>query len=115
MGEDITYIKPRQPAPRPPQNSLILAPRRTPLHPIQRPHPILDLDIPEILLLVMQSRRNIMAHQRKETRYGKRFVAVAQHFKVDGVLVVDVGEEGDGCVDGDHEEDADDAGVEIRC
>ena len=51
-----------------------------------------------------------MAHERKETRYGKSFVAVAQHFKVDGVLVVDVGEEGDGCVDGDHEEDADDAG-----
>lgn len=49
-----------------------------------------------------------MAEEGEEARNGEGLVAVAQDFKVDGVAVVEVGEEGDGGVDGHHQQDADD-------
>lgn len=98
-----TYVKPRQRAPRPPKNPLIL-PTRTLLQPVQRPNPVLrPLPLPEEHLLIMQPRTQIIAHQRKEARNRECFPAVPQNVKVDGFGVEVVAEEGDGGVDGDHE------------
>lgn len=59
----------------------------------------------------MQPRTQIIAHQRKEARNRECFPAVPQNVKVDGFGVEVVAEEGDGGVDGDHEEDADDVAL----
>jgi hypothetical protein len=48
-----------------------------------------------------------MAHQCKESGYGKGLITVAENFVIDGMLVVEVGEEGDKCVYGDHEKYSD--------
>ena len=62
----------------------------------------------------MQIRRHIVTEQVEETSDGESLVAVAQDVEVDAVFVEEVGEEGDDGVDGDHEEDADDAGRRRR-
>ena len=49
-----------------------------------------------------------MAQQRKETGYCKSLVAIPQDLEVDRMLVEVVGEEGNGRVDGDHEQYTDD-------
>ena len=50
-----------------------------------------------------------MAHEREEASNGKCFITVSQDLEVDGLLVVEVAEEGDDSVDGDHDEDSDNA------
>ena len=57
----------------------------------------------------MQIRGHVMTEQVEETSDGESLVAIAQDIEVDAVFVEKVGEEGDDGVDGDHEEDADDA------
>jgi len=63
----------------------------------------------EIILLLVEIRSNVVAEKCKERGNGEGFVAVAEDFKIDRVFVVEVREEGDGRVDGDHEENANDA------
>lgn len=63
----------------------------------------------EVIFLLVQVRSNVVAEECEERGNGESFVAVAEDFKVDGMFVVEVREEGDGRVDGDHEEDANDA------
>jgi hypothetical protein len=82
---------------------------RTLLHPSDRPDPIFRFDVPEVLLLFVQTRSDIMTHESKEAGNGKSLVAVSQDFEVYGFLVVEVAEEGDNGVDGDHDKDSDDA------
>jgi hypothetical protein len=57
----------------------------------------------------MQVFSDIMAEESEKRCNRKRFIAVAQHFKVDAVLVIFVGQPGDSGVDGYHEEDSDNA------
>ena len=57
----------------------------------------------------MQVFGDIMTEKSEERGNRKRFIAVAQHFKVDAVLVIFVGQPGDSGVDGYHEEDSDNA------
>ena len=64
--------------------------------------------VPEIIFLVVQVRRNVVAEERKEACNCKSFIAVTNDFEVYGVIVVEVGEEGDDGIDGDHEDDSDD-------
>jgi hypothetical protein len=73
-----------------------------------RPDPFLGRDCSKVDLLLVQVRRQVGAHQAEERGDRKGLVAVSDDFKVDTVAVVVKGEEGDGCVDGDHEEDAND-------
>jgi hypothetical protein len=63
----------------------------------------------EIVLLFVEVRSDVVAEKGKERGNGEGFVAVAEDFIVDRVFVVEVREEGDCRVDGDHEEDANDA------
>ena len=55
----------------------------------------------------MQIRGNIMTQQGEKTTNSKRLITTLQNIEVDGVAVVEVGEEADDAVDGDQEEDAD--------
>jgi hypothetical protein len=59
------------------------------LHEEDTPDPVHRLQSAEVLFLLVESRRYILAHERKEAGNGKRFVAVSQHLEVDGMLVVD--------------------------
>jgi hypothetical protein len=61
-----------------------------------------------VVLLVVQRRLEVVAHEGKEAGNRKCLITVAQDLPVDGVLVEDVGDERDDGVHGDHEEDADD-------
>jgi hypothetical protein len=79
------------------------------LHPGKWPDPIFGDEGPKVFFLVMDVGGNVIADEGEEGGDGEGFVAVAQDFEVDGVAVVEVGEEGDGGVDGDHEQNADNA------
>jgi len=57
----------------------------------------------------MQVFGDIMTEKSEKRGNRKRFIAVAQHFKVDAVLVIFVGQPRDSGVDGYHEEDSDNA------
>jgi hypothetical protein len=89
------------------------------LHPCDGPDPVLGLDIAEVGLLLVQVGGDVVAHEGEEAGNGKGLVAVAQDLKVDGLFVVEVAEERDDSVDGDHDEDADDVrllvGLEVVC
>lgn len=102
-----THIKPRQPAPRLPERSLVL-PTRTLLQTKHTPEPILRLHRPEEDLLLVQIRRDIVAQQREKARDGERLVAIPQDLVVDRVLIVQIAQEADSAVYGDHKQDADD-------
>ena len=102
-----TYVKPGQSAPRLSQPSMVFAARAL-LHPSDRPDPILGFDVPEVLLLFVQTRSDVMTHESEKAGNGKSLVAVTQDFEVYGFLVVKVAEEGDNGVDGDHDKDSDD-------
>jgi hypothetical protein len=54
--------------------------------------------------------REVVAHEREEARDCEGFVAIAEYLEVYSVAVVEVGEEADGGIDGNHEEDAYDTG-----
>jgi hypothetical protein len=103
-----TYVEPGQSTPRPSQPSMVFA-ARTLLHPGDRPDPILGFDVPEVLLLFVQTRSDVMTHESEEARNGESLVAVSQDFEVYGFFVVEVAEEGDNGVNGDHDKDSDDA------
>jgi hypothetical protein len=81
------HIKPSQPGARLPERSAVL-PARTLLHKKHPPEPINRRQCAKELLLLVQARRHILAHEREEARDGKRFIAVTQHLVVDGVLVI---------------------------
>lgn len=49
-----------------------------------------------------------MTQQGKETRNGKRFVAISNDFKVYRMVVERIGKERDGGIDGNHKENTDD-------
>lgn len=103
-----TYVEPRQPAPWLPQPALVLASRAL-LHPCDWPDPVLWLHVSEILLLLVQIRRNVVAHEREEAGNGEGFIAVSQNLEVYGFLVIEVAEEGDDGVNRDHDENSNDA------
>lgn len=103
-----TYVKPGQSAPRLSQPSMVFAARAL-LHPSDRPDPILGLDVPEVFLLFVQTRSDVMTHESEEARNGKSLVAVSQDFEVYCFLIVEVAEERDNGVNGDHDKDSDDA------
>jgi hypothetical protein len=63
----------------------------------------------EIVLLFVEIRSDVVAEECEERGNGEGFVAVTEDFIVDRVFVVEVREERDCRVDGDHEEDANDA------
>jgi hypothetical protein len=50
-----------------------------------------------------------MTHESEEAGNGKSLVAVSQDLEVHGFLVVEIAEEGDNGVYGDHDENSDDA------
>lgn len=78
--------------------------------PAQGPDPGLDgVDGPKVLLLLVQRRRGVVAEEGEEGGDGEGLVAVGDDGVVDGVVVEPEGEEAGRGVDGDHEEDADDA------
>lgn len=63
----------------------------------------------EIILLLVEVRRDVVAEECEERGNGEGFITVAKDFKVYRVFVVKVREERDCRVDGDHKEDAYDA------
>ena len=63
----------------------------------------------EILLLGAQIWGDPVGEQGEETCERDGGVGIAQEFEIDTVAVIDDGEEITDAVDGDHEEDADDA------
>lgn len=103
-----TYVEPRQSAPWLPEPSLVLAAGAL-LHPCDGPDPVLGFDIPEIFLLFVQIRSDVVAHKREKAGNRKSLVAVSQYLKVYGLLIVEVAEEGYNGVDGNHYKNADDA------
>lgn len=103
-----TYVEPGQSAPWLSQPSMVFA-ACTLLHPSDRPNPVLGFDVPEVFLLFVQTRRDVMTHESEKAGNGKSLVAVSQDFEVHGFLVVEVAEEGDNGVDGDHDKNSNDA------
>lgn len=98
-----SYIEPCQSTPRcPPKVAATFG------KPVERPDPRLRLDAPEVIFLAMKIRCNVMTQQGKETGNGEGFVTISDHFKVDGMPVEGIRQEGDGGVDGYHEENPDD-------
>lgn len=81
------------------------------LHEEDSPEPVDRRQSPEVIFLLVQPRRNILAHERKEARNGESFVAVAQHLVVDCVLVVEVAQERHRRVNWDHKQNADDVAL----
>jgi|SRR5690242_8306978 len=96
------YVEPRQPASGLSQPSLLLT-ARTLLHPSDGPDPVLWLDVSEILLLVVEIRCDVVAHESEEAGNGEGLVAVSQDLEVDCLLVVQVAQEGNHGVDGYHD------------
>lgn len=89
------------------------------LHEEDSPEPVDRRQSAEVILLLMQPRRNILAHERKEARNGESLIAVAQHLVVDCVFVVEVAQERHRRVNWDHKQNADDVallvGHEVVC
>lgn len=81
------YIEPCQTTVRFAQPAFILS-SRTLLHPVQRPYPVFRLNIPEVFLLFVQVRRNVMAHECEKARNRESLVAVSQELKIYGVVVI---------------------------
>ncbi len=80
------------------------------LEPAEGPDPRRDgVQLAKELLLLVQVVGDVVAEQGEEGRDGEGLVAVADDLEVDGVPVEAEGQERGGGVDGDHEEDADDA------
>jgi hypothetical protein len=73
------------------------------------PDPSLWLKAPEVILLVVEIRRDIVTEEREEGGNRKRFVAFVDDIEVDCVPVEPEGEERGCCVDRNHKEDANDA------
>jgi hypothetical protein len=61
------------------------------LYPWYRPYPVLWLNRSEIVLLFMQVFGNVMTEESEKRGNRKSLIAVAQHFKVNAVLVIFVG------------------------
>lgn len=106
---DPTYIEPGQPAPWIPPSSAVSTAPLPILKPTQRPQPCLRLNASEIVLLAVQVRRDVMAHEGEEGGDTESFVAVSDDLQGDGVMVEEYAEPCDEGVNGDHEEDTDDA------
>lgn len=100
-------IKPSQARARFPERPAVLA-ASTLLHEEHAPKPVDWRQRAEELLLLVQARRHVLAHEREEAGDGKRLVAVSQHLEVDCVRVVQDAEEGHRRVNWDHKQDADD-------
>lgn len=112
-------IKPSKTRSRFPEWPAVLAASAL-LHEEYAPEPVDGRQRAEELLLLVQARRHVLAHEREETRDGERLIAVSQHLEVDCVRVVQDAEEGHCRVNRDHKQDADDvlllAGHEVvRC
>lgn len=86
----------------------------TSLEMFHRPNPGFGLNRAEEVLLVVQVGTNVGAEQTKEGSDGEGFITVSYDFKIDTVVVVDEGEEGDGGVDRDHEQNANDVLLLVR-
>lgn len=99
-----TYIEPSETAPRGPQDAFF-GTSCTFLEPPHGPDPFLRCDGAEVDLLLMQVGSNVRAKQAEKGCNGKCFVTISNDLKVDAVVVVVVGQERDGGVDGHHEED----------
>ncbi len=50
------------------------------------------MNLPKIVLLIVQIRRNVRAKKGEKAGDGKCFVALVYHFEVDRVRVKEVGE-----------------------
>jgi hypothetical protein len=103
-----SYIEPGQAASRDAQDALFFS-TSTFLQAEDAPKPVYRGDLTEIIFLLVQVRSDVVAEECEERGNGEGFVAVAKDLKVDGVFVVEVREEGNGRVDGNHEENANDA------
>lgn len=103
-----SYIEPGQATSRYAQNALLFSTSAF-LQTENAPKPVYRRYLTEVVLLLVQVRRNVVAEECEERGNGEGFVAVAKDFKVYRVFVVEVREEGYCRVDGDHKEDAYDA------
>jgi hypothetical protein len=104
--KEAAYVEPGQAASWCPPNSVLPTPAF--LNPRSGPNPSLRPDGSEILFLLMQIICDVVTEKRKEGRNGESFVAVAKDFKVDGVSVVEEGEERDGGINRNHEQNSND-------
>lgn len=105
-----TYVEPSKTAPRGPQDALFGAPCAF-LEPAHGPDPFPRCDGAEVDLLLVQVGSNIGAKQAEKGGNGKCLVTISNDLKVDAVVVIVVGQERDGGVDRDHEEDANDVSL----
>jgi len=85
-----THIEPRQSTSRRPKNPPL--PPATSPKPAQWPYPAPRMNLPKIVLLIVQIRRNVRAKKGEKAGDGKCFVALVYHFEVDRVRVKEVGE-----------------------
>lgn len=83
------------------------------LHEEDTPKPVHRLQRAKVLFLLVEPRRNVLAHESEEAGDGKRLVAVSHDLEVDGMLVVDDAEKRDHRVDRDHKQDTDDVSLLI--
>ena len=101
------HIEPSKTRPRLPERPTVFA-ASTLLHEEDAPEPVDRRQRTEELLLLVQARRHVLAHEREETRNRESLVAVSQHLEVDCVPVIQDAEEGHRRVNWDHKQDADD-------
>ena len=101
------HIEPSKTRPRFPERSLVLAASAL-LHEEYAPEPVDRRERAKELLLLVQARRHVLAHEREEAGDGERLVAVSQHLEVDCVRVVQDAEKRHRRVNWDHKQDADD-------
>lgn len=104
-----THIEPSQTTFRPSQYALVLS-TGTFLKTKDGPEPVYGYCSPEIVFLLVQIGRNVVAEEGEEGSNGESLIAVTDHFKVNIVGVEEVRQEGDDAVDGQHEDNTDDTG-----
>lgn len=84
-----THIEPSQATSGNAKQTLVLATGEL-LKTKDTPEPVDRLELTEELLLLMQVRTNVVAHQGEEGSNSKCFVAVAEHFIIDRMPVMKI-------------------------
>lgn len=105
--DEWAYIEPCQATSWCPPNAGLSSPQF--LNPGDRHDPRFGCYGAKVIFLFMEIVGQVMAQQGKEGGDSKSLIAVAEDFEIDAMSVVSVREPGDGGINGNHEENADNA------
>ena len=101
------HVEPSQAGARFAKGSTMLATSAF-LHKEHAPEPVHRCQCPEELLLLVQARGDVFAHESEEARNRESFIAISQHLVVDRMSVVQEAQKGHRRVDRYHKQNSDD-------